>query len=310
MTTKARTPTPALSTPRSIVLVVDDSPDTLGVVIEALEHAGMTALVARDGVAALDLLDRVEPDVILMDAVMPGMDGFETCRRIKARPAFATTPVVFLTGLTDRGHVAAALGAGGVDYVAKPVAPDELIARIAVHVVNARMIADARRAIDAAGRGVAAFDADGAPAWATPRGEALLPVAAAAPDGAALLAGWVAASLGAALSQSPDLTLTAADGRSVRLTAIGRAASGHLLARIAPAAGADPAAALSRGLGVSEREGQVLAWLARGKSNRDIAEILSLSPRTVTKHVEQIFAKLGVENRTAAAAAAIRMMGD
>lgn len=75
-----------------------------------------------------------------------------------------------------------------------------------------------------------------------------------------------------------------------------------------PGAATSPSAALSAALGVSEREGEVLAWLSQGKSNRDIAAILSLSPRTVTKHVETIFAKIGVENRTAAAAKAIRAL--
>lgn len=199
---------------RGIVLVVDDSPDNLGVLIEALEAAGLTTLVARDGMAALDLLTRVEPDVILLDAVMPGIDGFETCRRIKQRPALATTPVVFMTGLSDRAHVAEALRAGGVDYVAKPVAPDELIARIAVHVVNARLITDARRALDAAGRGVAALSPDGAVVWATPRAEALLAGLIDRADTAARLSRWLATVGRAALSagrrcRTPNLSICA-----------------------------------------------------------------------------------------------------
>jgi DNA-binding NarL/FixJ family response regulator len=294
---------------RSIVLVVDDSPDTLNLLIDALEGAGMTTLVARDGHAALDLLDRVEPDAILLDAVMPGIDGFETCRRIKTRPQMATTPVVFMTGLSDRAHVAHALQAGGVDYVTKPVAPDELIARIAVHLVNARLIADARRALDAAGRAVAALAPDGSVVWASPRAAGLLEGAGRGEGGeAARLRAWLAASAAEALSQSADLTL-GRNGAGVRLGVIGRSAAGDMLVRVSPAA-EDPAAALTRAFGVSAREAEVLAWLARGKSNRDIAEILGLSPRTVTKHVEQIFAKMGVENRTAAAAATLKLMQD
>jgi DNA-binding NarL/FixJ family response regulator len=293
---------------RGIVLVVDDSPETLALLIDALEEAGLTALVARDGHSALALLDRVEPDVILLDAMMPGIDGFETCRRIKRRTDMATTPVVFMTGLSDRAHVAQALQAGGVDYVSKPVAPDELIARIAVHVVNARMIADARRAIDESGRGVAAFDASGACAWATPRARTLLDEVARIDGASALLAAWICATVAEAVSQTADLALGGLHGPAIRVSAIGRAASGDLLARIRASAGGSPTEVLSRSFGVSLREAEVLGWLSRGKSNRDIAEILGLSPRTVTKHVEQLFSKLGVENRTSAAGMALKVL--
>jgi DNA-binding NarL/FixJ family response regulator len=294
---------------RGIVLVVDDNPDTLGVVIEALESAGLTTLVARDGRAALELLGRVEPDLILLDAMMPGIDGFETCRRIKALAPFVATPVVFMTGLSDRRHVAEALKAGGVDYVAKPVAPDELIARISVHVVNARMIADARRALDEAGRSVAALTPGGAVRWSTPRAGGLLAPLLDDADSAARVGEWVAAAFGAALSETPDLELDSAADGALRLSMIGRSGAGAVLVRVTQASGASPTAVLSQALGVTEREAEVLGWLARGKSNRDIADILGLSPRTVTKHVEQIFAKMGVENRTAAAAKAVRLLG-
>lgn len=294
-------------TARGVVLVVDDSPDTLSLLIDALEDAGLTTLVARDGAAALELLNRIEPDLVLLDAVMPGIDGFETCRRIKLRPEMATTPIILMTGLTDRAHVARALRAGCVDFVAKPVAPDELIARISVHLVNAQMITDARRALDAAGRAVAALTADGGVAWASPRARALLARLSEAPQPRARLAAWLSGMTDEALSQSADLEVATAGGAALRLAAIGRAASGDLLVRVAPGA-ADPGAVLARELAVSAREGEVLAWLARGKSNRDIAAILGLSPRTITKHVEQIFAKLGVENRTSAAAVAIRTL--
>jgi len=295
-----------------VVLVVDDNPDTLGMLIEALEAAGLTALVARSGEQALAVLDRVEPDVVLLDAVMPGMNGFETCRRIKRRAALATTPVVFMTGLSDRAHVAQALRAGGVDYLAKPILPDELIARLAVHVVNARLVADARSAVDASGRGVAAFNEEGAVAWATPRATELLQVALA--DGAAVeqLQAWLRANHREALKEAAPLTLQPGPQESgaggVQLTVIGRATSSDLLVRVWPATAASPKTILAPALGVSEREAEVLDWLAKGKPNADIAAILMLSPRTVTKHVEQIFLKLGVENRTAAAAKAIRVL--
>jgi DNA-binding NarL/FixJ family response regulator len=296
---------------RAIVLLVDDSPETLGVLIDALEGAGITALVARDGGAALALLERITPDLILLDAVMPGIDGFAACRAMKARPELETTPVVFMTGLSDAAHVVEGLRAGGVDYVAKPIRPDEMIARIAVHIANARLVADARRALDAADRAVLALRPDGRIAWASPRAAGLLaaelgPAAGRdAPLGPGA-ASWAAEAAARPVSLQGPLALEGPAGGGLRLTLIGRSASGDALARVAAAATEPPGARLSRALGISLREGEVLGWLAQGKSNRDIADILGLSHRTVTKHVEQIFTKLGVENRTSAAAIGLR----
>ncbi|MBP0650762.1 response regulator, partial [Mycobacterium tuberculosis] len=89
-------------------------------------------LVATGGAAALDIVARVNPDVILMDAVMPGLDGFETCRRLKKLPPTAMTPILFMTGLTETEHIVEGLEAGGVDYITKPIVVEELIARIRV----------------------------------------------------------------------------------------------------------------------------------------------------------------------------------
>ena len=294
--------------PRGIVLLVDDSPETLGPLIDALENAGLTALVARDGASAIALLDRVEPDLILLDAVMPGLDGFATCRKIKARPEMATTPVFFMTGLSDSENVLEGLHAGGVDYVTKPIKPDEIIARIMVHIANARMITEARSALDTGDHGVVAFTTGGAIAWTSPRASELLSTATTSldPEQTARLLAWLRRAAELPVSSSMDLELDQPDGSGLRITLIGRSAAGDILARIRPSQGLEPAEILSRALEISAREGEVLDWLANGKSNRDIAAILKLSPRTVTKHVEQIFLKLGVENRTAAAAIALR----
>src|SRR5246127_5703582 len=108
---------------RNIVLVVDDSPETLRLLTDAIEDAGMTVLVAREGEHALSIVEKVLPDVILMDALMPGMDGFETCRRLKHNSTLAHVPVIFMTGLTETQDIVNGLEAGGVDYVTKPIDP-------------------------------------------------------------------------------------------------------------------------------------------------------------------------------------------
>ena len=91
---------PEAANVRDIVLLVDDSPEALGFLTEALEQSGFSVLIATSGNAALNIADRITPDIILLDAVMPGMDGFDTCTRLKANASVAQVPVVFMTGLT------------------------------------------------------------------------------------------------------------------------------------------------------------------------------------------------------------------
>ena len=133
-------PNPALDVAAGdLVLIVDDMPDNLSLLHDALDEAGYTVLVATDGPGALARAQQVRPDIVLLDAVMPGMDGFEVARRLKANPATAAIPIVFMTALTETEHVLAAFAAGGVDYVTKPLQPREVLARIAAHTRTARV---------------------------------------------------------------------------------------------------------------------------------------------------------------------------
>lgn len=294
-----------------IVMLVDDNPDTLKMLIDALEGVGLTALVARDGASALSLLDRIEPDVILLDAVMPHMDGFELCRRIKQRPAFENTPVLFMTGLSDSADIVAGLNAGGVDYIVKPIDPGELIARLTNHLANARMIADARRAIDITGAAILAVDGAARPAWQSATARSAIRDLYGVDDAAPILAdpafqGWLAVCSTRPVSETHPLELTGPrDERMLRIGYLGRNASREHLFEIAVVSTLDPLGCIIETFRLSQREAEVLLWVARGKANRDIADILRISPRTVTKHVEQVLSKLGVENRTAAAVLAI-----
>jgi DNA-binding response OmpR family regulator/DNA-binding CsgD family transcriptional regulator len=300
---------------RNIVLVVDDSPETLRMLTDALEDAGMTVLVARDGNHALAMIDRITPDVILMDAVMPGMDGFETCRRLKRNQALAHVPVIFMTGLTDTGDIVKGLEAGGVDYVTKPIVPEELIARIRVHLANARMTHSARTALDVFGRFLLAANRAGRILWCTPQAAKRLRAAlpdfetegyTVSPD----VRAWLDKHTNDDGTSAPDsIPLTV--GRSpvkLRLSYIGPLGSDEYLLRLIEGERGGEEAIIKGKLALTAREAEVLLWIARGKSNRDVAEILSLSPRTVNKHLEQIYAKLGVENRTAAAALAMQTL--
>ena len=159
---------------RDIALVVDDSADSLRLLTDALDSAGMTVMVALDGASALRIIEQVTPDVILLDAVMPGTDGFETCRRIKKISSVAHVPVIFMTGLTETEDLVRGLEVGGVDYVTKPIVVDEMIARIRVHLANARLAQSARAALDVAGRYLFAVDRQGGLLWSTPQAQRLL----------------------------------------------------------------------------------------------------------------------------------------
>jgi CheY-like chemotaxis protein len=159
---------------RDIVLVVDDSPETLRLMTDALEEAGMTVLVAREGEHALSIVEKVVPDVILMDALMPGTDGFTTCRRLKQNRALAHVPIIFMTGLSDTDNIIKGLEAGGVDYITKPIVPGEMLARIRVHLANSRMAHSARAALDTFGRFLLAASHTGRVLWYTPQAAKLL----------------------------------------------------------------------------------------------------------------------------------------
>ena len=300
-----------MNTPRSIVLVVDDSPGTLGMLNETLESAGFTVLVAQTGQSALDLVDRVTPDIVLMDALMPGLDGFETCRRMKQKPGLSAVPIVFMTGLTETEHVIRGLEAGGVDYVTKPVSPNEVVARIGVHVASARLTRSAHLALDTAGRYLIAVNREGRVLWTTPQATTLIEKA----GGTGLtslpttITAWLRACMeGQTGSRAASITAKLDDGlESLQLSYIGQVGPDELLLRVM-ASGVDERALLRSQLSLTAREAEVLLWLSRGKSNRDIAAILGLSPRTVNKHLELMFEKLGVENRASATALAVKAL--
>lgn len=296
---------------RDLALVVDDLPETLRLLTDALDDAGMTVMVAMDGAAAMRIVDQITPDIVLLDAVMPGMDGFETCRRLKRDAGLVNVPIIFMTGLAETDHIVRGLEAGGVDYVTKPIAIKEMLARIRVHLANARLTQSARAALDVSGRYLLAVNGVGRIIWATPQAQKLLAdtLAADADDYFILpepIPQWLdQAQKGKIGSQSP--VIAAFPGNELlKLQYMGKVGPNEFLLRLVKESGADTPAEFSRELGLTTREGEVLSWLSKGKTNRDIAQILGLSPRTVDKHLEQIYSKLGVENRTAAAAIAVK----
>jgi DNA-binding response OmpR family regulator len=301
------------TTRRDTLLVIDDTPETLGFLTDTLDSAGFTVLIATDGESALALVDQITPDLILMDAVMPGMDGFETCRRLKNEKLLSHVPVVFMTGLSETEHVVQGLAAGGVDYVTKPIIVEELLARIRVHLTNARIAHGTRVALDATGRFLLATDQSGRLLWCTPKAKQLLAELFPTVGGqGTTLPPAVVEQLKqlrqpGAKSSAARSRLEVGD-RRVELSFLSSIGPEELLFRLAEVTAGGDEQLLQHTLQLTNREAEVLLWLSRGKSNREIGEILNISPRTVNKHLEQVFVKLGVENRASAAARAVRAL--
>lgn len=291
------------------ILVVDDVLDNLAYLHDALDEVGYTVLVANSGQAAINSAREAQPELILLDAVMPEMDGFETCKKLKSESGTSHIPVVFMTGLTEAEHVAAGFEAGGVDYVTKPIRPKEVLARIASHLQTVKLMNQARSALDAFGQAaIAITPTDGRIIWQSPLARKWLDEyfyhedALSKSNTPEVMLNWIQQlnkvdklnEVGQSLNvikNSGRLTFTLADGSSDEQWVV-------LLTEESDLAQIQ---ALTTTFGLTKRESEVLYWAIKGKTNRDIGDILEASPRTINKHLEHVFAKLGVETRTAAA---------
>lgn len=126
--------------PIASLLIVDDTPENIDLVVAMLGRHDIEIMAATSGERALELVERRTPDLVLLDVMMPGIDGFETCRRLRARPGMAEVPIVFVTAKAD--EVSSGFAAGGADYIAKPVRADELRARVQHHLERRRLLRD------------------------------------------------------------------------------------------------------------------------------------------------------------------------
>ncbi len=117
----------------SIVFIVDDDPTNLHILVDALSRKGFNVAIAKNGEAALNQVEAVNPDIILLDVLMPGIDGFETCRRLKKHAATTEIPVIFMTALSETVDKIKGFEVGGVDYITKPFQYEELFARVNAH---------------------------------------------------------------------------------------------------------------------------------------------------------------------------------
>lgn len=292
------------------VLVVDDTPANLGLVLETLGGAGLRVLVAESGARALELLAQQPVDLVLLDMIMPGLDGLAVCSRIKQHATWRELPLIFLTAVDVPAQKVRALEAGAVDYISKPVHPPEVLARVRTHLdlraarlalqrQNAQLEAEIALRLDAEtqlasslDRALLIADRDGRLVFQTLRATHLL---------FKHLANHQPGRLPPELATAERYQSAAGALLLHRFTEQGNDALTvlYLIEEHAP-----PGPAELTKLGVTPRQAEVLYWIAQGKTNAEIAIILGTSPRTVEKHVEQLLERLGVENRVAAAAQA------
>ena len=303
-----------------VVLIVDDVPDNLSVLHDALDESGYTVLIATSGEAALRRAAQALPDIVLLEAMMPGMDGFEVAKRLKGSPQTAHIPIVFMTGLAETEHLVAALEAGGVDYVTKPIKPKEVLARMGVHLVGARrarqeahQAGQARNALDAFGYASMTLRAsDGKLMWQTPLARELMMAyyGTSAPQAPQPVIDWLRRHLKEAEQQIEPPRFTAELGARRLIFSLHQQTGdsdggGEWLIVMREVSDSAVVEAMGLCFKLTAREAEVLYWVVKGKTNRDIADIVGASPATVKKHLEHVFAKLGVETRTAAAGMAM-----
>lgn len=124
---------------KGVILIVDDNPNNLGVLFDYLTHEGFTVFVALDGETALEQIQHTKPDLILLDIMMPGIDGFETCVRLKSSPITQDILVIFMTAITETLDKVKAFKVGAVDYITKPIQHQEVLSRIQTHLTNCRL---------------------------------------------------------------------------------------------------------------------------------------------------------------------------
>lgn len=306
------------------VLIVDDIPTNVDVVLGFLAEAGYRVLVSDGGYRALDQLARTTPDIILLDLIMPGLDGIETCRRIKANHEWSQIPVIMMTAADELSKKLAAFEAGAVDFVTKPVQPEEVQARVQTHL----QLRELQTSLEQKNQELAEeieLRLDAEKQLETSLEQALIVVN---PEGKILFAtGQARILLNTFFSQGSDKRLPSElqtwlqgpDNRRPKVVihkkrgeievdhfALSKSGSVSLL-RIDHRNGDNGPKALLA-LGVTAREAEVLYWISEGKTNPEIAIIIDASLNTVKKHAINLFAKLGVETRTSAARLALGVL--
>lgn len=291
---------------KSIVLIVDDSAETISMLSAALNMENYTVLIALDGEQALNISEKITPDMVLMDVNMPVLNGFETCRRLKNNPRLLHTPVIFMTGKDDIESISEGFTSGGVDYINKPININELLIRMRAHLTKAQLTISAHNALDRAKQYLFIVNNQGQIKWITPQAKHFL-------DLAGTTTTWLKDKLPEKIKaffknnayQEFRIQITRFS-QPIEIRYVEAMSDDEHLIRLVNLAEEGYSAILKKHFALTDRESEILLWISKGKTNREIAIILEMSHRTVNKHLEQVFKKLDVDNRTSAAIVALK----
>lgn len=293
-----------------IVMIVDDTPGNLALLSDTLSEAGYRVLVATDGLSALEQIAYLKPDIILLDVLMPGIDGFETCNRLKSETETAHIPVLFMTALSELDDLLRGFGEGAVDYIVKPIRPPEVLARVDVQLTHARNLQRAESVLNNTPFSALAIDTSGKITWLTPGGIRWLDeflqkhvLTANNEVGSPLpkpILEWVRQCLEVAGKSDGEAFESYRAGVSFSAKITPCQNTGEYLLILEKHSGDWNLDSVRNSLGLTFREAEILMWISRGKTNKEVGIILGSSPRTINKHLEHIFEKLGVVTRAAA----------
>jgi DNA-binding response OmpR family regulator/DNA-binding CsgD family transcriptional regulator len=293
-----------------IVMIVDDTPDNLALLSDTLSEAGYRVLVATDGLSALEQIAYLKPDIILLDVMMPGLDGFETCKRLKLAPETEHIPVLFMTALSELDNLLRGFDEGAVDYLVKPIRPPEVLARVDVQLTQVKNLRRAENALLNSPYSALAIDTSGNITWLTPGGICWLDefsrkhlLTGKSEVGILLpkpLLDWVKHQIDCSDISTEEAFESQRAGVdfSAKITACQN--TGEYLLILEKHSGEWDLDSVRNSLGLTFREAEILMWISRGKTNKEVGIILGSSPRTINKHLEHIFEKLGVVTRAAA----------
>lgn len=315
-------------TPRTL-LIIDDTINNLRVAVDLLDAYGFRILTASDGESGIERAHLAQPDLILLDVRMPGLDGFECCRRLKAHPGTAHIPVIFMTALTDTDNKVRGFELGGVDYVSKPFDAGELLARVRTHLE----LADLRRGLEQrVEERTAALAAEVAQRKRIQADQSMLldllrdqseqlraltrqsladeantpaaypsPALAAQIEAVRIVLAQMDNQLQTAETEPDALSADALRRQSLHALSLLKSIADALDRPPLPPAHTNGMARLQEDplFKLTTREYEVLQLIGQGKSNAEIADILVVSRSTVSSYRSRILTKLGVSDTPA-----------
>ena len=303
----------ANATHKGNVLIVDDTPANLAVLSDMLSEAGFRVLVATDGQSAIKQVQYLKLDIILLDVMMPGIDGFETCNRLKSNLDTASIPIIFMTGLSELEGLLRGFEEGAIDYIVKPIRPPEVLARVEAQLSQSRKLHRAEDTVDQLAFAALTFNSAGLITWLT--ATAVKALYACIPE---IIASGNKLNCGDYLPEqllkqiNPIIKKSTLPAEHlIDEIQVGKNFTGKIIAYqqaneymllIQKKHQEWDLNSLKSSFGLTAREAEILMWVSKGKTNKEVGIILDTSPRTVNKHLEHIFEKLGVPTRTAAVA--------